>query len=55
MDALNGFQIYESFFNYIGLLSAGTVPSPCPLIPSQSYLKQCQLSVLPHNLVTGMC
>lgn len=23
MDALNGFQIYKSFLNYIGLLSSG--------------------------------
>ncbi|KAK9918466.1 hypothetical protein WJX75_004263 [Coccomyxa subellipsoidea] len=34
MDALNGFQIYESFFNYIGLLSAG---KPLPEIKSNIF------------------
>ncbi|EIE24884.1 hypothetical protein COCSUDRAFT_62293 [Coccomyxa subellipsoidea C-169] len=34
MDALNGFQIYDSFFNYIGLLSAG---KPLPEIKSNIF------------------
>ncbi|BDA49274.1 hypothetical protein COCOBI_13-3850 [Coccomyxa sp. Obi] len=34
MDALNSFQIYNSFFNYIGLLSAG---KPLPEIKSNIF------------------